>query len=55
MIQTWYGKPVKKLSRDELLEVVDCMGEELARHRTPEAIEAHAIGSVTMMRDKNTV
>jgi len=30
-IGTWYGKPVSKLSRKELLKVIECLAEENER------------------------
>jgi len=32
-IGTWYGKPIEKLKRKELLEVIKVMAEELERNR----------------------
>lgn len=49
-ITTWNGVSIEKLSREELIEVLNCCASELMRTRTPEAIRARALGAVEILK-----
>ena len=50
MITTWYGEPIKNLSRSELIAAINHLASELNAHRTPAAMRAHALGCVEMLK-----
>lgn len=43
-IITWYGKPVRELNRNELLEVLNFAFSELRELQSPKAMRARALG-----------
>ncbi len=50
MITTWYGEPIENLSKPELIEAINFLALELQSHRTPEAMRAHSLGCVEMLK-----
>ncbi len=50
MITTWYGESIENLSKSELIEAINHLASELQLHRTPEAMRAHSLGSVEMLK-----
>lgn len=49
---TWYGKEIRSLSREELLEALEFASSELARYQTLEYIHAHALGAAEVMKGR---
>lgn len=46
----WMGQPIDDLPRDELIQIISDLAEQLAHHHTPHAIRARALGSVEMIK-----
>lgn len=46
----WKGTPSTDMTREELLDLVDYLANQLAEYRTPSAISLMAIGRVEAIR-----
>lgn len=51
-MDTWYGKDIELLTREELIEAVRYLGHQLAEERAPGVSRAKALGKVQMMMER---
>jgi hypothetical protein len=50
MVRYWRGKPLEKLSREELIEAVKCLGRWFSLETTREMARIKALGHVEALR-----
>lgn len=46
----WMGVPMDDMPREELIQIISDLADQLAVYNTPHAIRARALGSVEMIK-----
>ncbi len=49
-VSCWRGKPIEDLSREEMIEVINFLANQVRELNSPENLEARALGFVAMLK-----
>jgi hypothetical protein len=52
-METWKGKRIEDLSKEEAIECIRYLAREYRGHTSPEAIKERSVGRVEMMKRGN--